>query len=276
MDREALDRVPTQELDRCLQAELRKEVSDGDLVRAILRELESRETAPAIEFSPEIQAAWDKFKADDAWRADKSMPAAGNWVRRASAMAASVVIIAAVSMGMLFTMPLEAKAETIWEKLFNFTDSVFQFFNFEEKNEIHAGYVFETDNPGLQKVYDAVVELGVTEPVVPMWLPEGYELEECKVLKTAKKAGICATFSNGATELVYKADIYTKEIWREYQKDDSEVIEFESRGIVHQIMKNNGKFVAIWTRENADFLLSAECAEEEIYKIILSVYTEGH
>ena len=48
-----------------------------------------------------------------------------------------------------------------------------------ERNE-QPEYVFETDHPGLQQIYDAVVEMGVTEPVVPMWVPEGYDLVEYK------------------------------------------------------------------------------------------------
>lgn len=56
-----LERRSTAELDERLQAELRREAPDGNLVREILRVLEEREKDYPAEITPQIQAAWDRF-----------------------------------------------------------------------------------------------------------------------------------------------------------------------------------------------------------------------
>ena len=57
---------------------------------------------------------------------------------------------------------------------------MFAFFSPDEPTQAIEEYEFRTEHPGLQEVYDAVAGLGVTEPVVPMWIPEGYTLFMCR------------------------------------------------------------------------------------------------
>ena len=75
-----------------------------------------------------------------------------------------------VAITLLFALlPTQANAETWWERLARWSDDFFSFFNPNESEMTEDVYIFQTDNEGLQQVYDKVVELGITEPVVPMW-----------------------------------------------------------------------------------------------------------
>lgn len=263
-----LERRSTAELDERLQAELRREAPDGNLVREILRVLEEREKDYPAEITPQIQAAWDRF--NDQGRTERPRPTARNWVRRTVSIAASAAILCIVLLGVI---PQSVQAETWWEKLFDISDSVFQFFNSAEQNEVHADYVFKTDNPGLQEVYDAVVELGVTEPVVPMWLPEGYELVECTTRDSRARKSVCAVFAAPDEKLVYELKFYDNNVWHEYQKDESAIVEYEKNGTVHKMMGNNDQMVAVWEKDRTECFLSTQCGEEIFYKIINSIYS---
>lgn len=266
MDRETLMQMSTPELDQMLQAELRKDTPDGDLVRLILNVLREREAGHNEEITPAAKAAWDKFANKDHGRAQRPRPTARNWVIKAASVVAVVCLLICV-------IPQEAKAESLWEKLARWTDSVFEFFSPEEASEVHAEYVFRTDNPGLQAVYDAVSDMGITEPVVPMWLPDGYELVECEKTSDLTKFGICASFSDEKNILVLKIDSYTDQIWQEYHKDEAKVIEYEMNGRTFYAMHNIDNWVVICKKGNIEWYLSIICNEDELKKIICSVYS---
>lgn len=140
-------------------------------------------------------------------------------------------------------------------------------------HENQPEYVFQTNNPGLQEVYEAVVGLGVTEPVVPMWLPDGFEIKECIVSKIEYKKGIKARFESSGNGLILEIDVYSKNNWHEYQKDDTNVIKYETFGVDHYIMQNNGRMVAVWERGSIECSISMVSDENTICDVIDSIYT---
>lgn len=266
MENEIIENMPTSELDELLNAELRRDAPDGELVRSILQILEDREVDQPVAITPEIQAAWDKFIARNQGRADRPKPTARSWVIRAMSIAAVVCLLICV-------MPVRAQAESWVEKLTRWTDSVLEFFIPTEATELHAEYEFKTDNPGLQKVYDAVVELGVTEPVVPMWIPEGYELFEMKVTPLIDKTKLHAYFTNAENNLIFQIDIPKSNVWHEYHKSESDASEYEYSGVKHYIIQNNSRWTIVWEKKNIECWIST--GEEDIYRIIKSIYGEG-
>jgi hypothetical protein len=136
-------------------------------------------------------------------------------------------------------------------------------------------YTFTTDNPGLQQVYDAVVELGITEPVVPMWLPEKYHVIELDRKETPMSKYIWATFSDDKSLIVYKLNIYQGEPAHQYYKDDTHYEKYEQNGIVYYITQNNGWWTAVWTKENIECVLSLDCQEETLRRILRSIHVNG-
>ena len=194
--RNTLEQMETQQLDTMLLEELRKDTPNGDLIRLIGSVLKERDMIPEIDAN--IQQAWERYQK-------KTQP-----VHKKTKIMSSFLIKAASMLLVLFALvamlPQEAKAMNLFERLIAWTEDVFSLISPAEAQEHKEEYVFRTDNPGLQEVYDKVVELGVTEPVVPMWLPEGYELVECEVENTIAKTYMTATFSNGSADVVYQVD----------------------------------------------------------------------
>ena len=263
--REMIEQMPTDQLDQMLQYELEKRPVDEAAVRLIMEVLEEREQDVPVEMNDRIEAAWAKYQAQIPVRGRSRFFLPG-WITRAVAAAAAVVILLVVA------VPQDVEAESFWERLNRWTDSIFEFFSPGDAQRIEE-YVFETDNPGLQQVYDAVTALGVTKPVVPMWLPEGYELVECKVTETPSKRYVYAIFSNGANTVIVDVAICKTESLRQYSKDESNSETCEMLGVVHHILHNENWWTAVWTKEQLECAIAIDCQEETLYKILKSIYT---
>lgn len=260
--REELERMQTPQLDDLLLEELRREVPDGDLVRLIGSILRERDRNAAPQIDGEVQAAWTRYQ-------EKSRKVRKQ-ARGIALKAASLILVVFVTMALL---PREARAENFFERFIAWTEDVFSLSSPAEDGDGDGTYVFQTDNPGLQEVYEQVTALGVTVPVVPMWLPEGYELKECVVDGTPTKSFLTATFFNGTIDAVYQLDIYADNITSAYTKDENKIRVIEKNGIGHTLMNNKGVLTAVWTRENIECTIVIDCQEEILNQILESIYT---
>lgn len=261
--RESLEQLETAKLDELLQAELEKKSPDPDSVRLIVSVLEEREADTPVQVTPEEEAAWQQYRKRMEGLRKKPSP-----VRRWVAAVASVVLV----VGLLFAVvPQQAEAETFWEMLQRWSSTVLGYFNRDDKFG-EMNYVFETDNPGLQQVYDAVVELGVTDPVVPMWLPNGYEITRLETKNTPMLKGIFTWFSNENSEIVYKLEIYQGEPAHEFYRDDTHFESYEKNGTIYNITRNIDNWVVVYTRDNIEVTITADCQEDTLRRILGSIY----
>lgn len=264
---EMLEQLTTEQLSRMLQTELRKEQIDDHSVRLIMRILREREENTPPEITPGIKQAWEKYQRDvAAIEKDRSGPCkARGWVLRAASIAAVFCLVVLI-------FPQPAGAETFWERLSRWTESIVEFFSPNDNEGRIEAYEFETDNPGLQQVYDAVVEMGVTDPVVPMWLPEGYELAEIQSTETPRKKGVHGRFSDGCNAVVFEVNAHIEEKSHSYHKDGTQYREYERDGFTFYIAINDERLVAIWTKENIECFLTTDCQEDIFLEILRSIY----
>lgn len=260
--REELERMQTPQLDDLLLEELRRDVPDGDLVRLIGSILRERDRNAAPQIDGDVQAAWTRYQ-EKSRRIRKQ-------ARGIALKAASLILVVFVTMALL---PREAQAENFFERFIAWTGDVFSLSSPAEDGDGDGTYVFQTDNPGLQEVYEQVTALGVTVPVVPMWLPEGYELKECSLTNTPTQEYITATFLNGNTSMVYQLMLYSDNISSEYYKGSSELEEYEFNDVTHRIIHNKDFMVAVWSIENVECSISLDCREDVLYRILESIYT---
>lgn len=264
--REMIEQMPTDQLDQMLQYELEKRPVDEAAVRLIMGVLEEREQDVPVEMNDRIEAAWAKYQAQIPVRGRSRFFLPG-WITRAVAAAVAVVIL------LVIAVPQDVEAESFWERLNRWTDSVFEFFAPGDTTRIAEDYVFRTDNPGLQQVYDTVTALGVTGPVVPMWLPEGFELVECKVTETPSKTFVSSEFSSGESIVVLDVAMRRAESPRQYSKDEANAKEYEAGGTVHSILRNKDWWTAVWVSDQLECTIAIDCQEETLYKILDAIYT---
>lgn len=267
--RDYLETLPTEQLDAMLDKELHSEVMDDHAVRMILSILREREKDFPVVITPEIETAWRKYQKDTAKLNGSPAQRGKLRVWFLQTVSAAAVILAVL----LAIVPQRAQAESIWERLVNWSDSIFEFIHPGAEQAAPEKYVFRTDNPGLQQVYDAVVELGITEPVVPMWLPEGYELLEYEAKSVPSKKYVYARFSDGSSKIIFKVNAYNIDVPNPYQKDETQVTSLEKNGMTYNIMQNKQMWVVIGTKDNLECSFEIDCQEDTLYRILESIYT---
>ena len=259
-----LEQLPTEQLRTMLRKETGKHVPDDDLVLSILHILEDREPDVPDSGSEREATAWKRFRKRVQARKKSS------FLHRSSLLkVASTVLVICM---FLVLVPQQAEADNWWQRITKWTDEFFGFFREEEETFRLEDYEFRTDNPGLQQVYDAVTELGVTVPAVPMWLPEGYVLDECTVTETRTKKYVYVRFLNGDQECVLQINILNTDSPKYYFKGEEDVEEYETGGMIHGIVDNEGQWIVSWTRDNMESSVFIDCSKDVLYKIIQSVY----
>lgn len=267
--RELLEQMPTDQLDDMLQNELDQEHPDGNSVRLILDILREREKDCPVEMTPEIANAWEKYQQDVAQQEEEfSRPKPiRRWVLRIGAAAASLILVLSMF------EPVRATAGNLWKIVAGGSDLIFRYENIGEETEAPEEYVFVTDNPGLQQVYDAVEEeLGVTFPLVNAWFPEEYELAEVFTVDTPAYKGVHARFVSGEKEAFLRYDYMKVDVSPDYDKTFVKVDEKEINGIIHNILTNNGKYIVSWTNGYLKCSIYIDCQEEILNNIIWSIY----
>lgn len=267
--REMFEQLSTEKLDELLDKELHRELPDEDAIHLILSVLREREKNNPLVITPQIQRAWEKYQrriTELDKKAERSRRVR-NWAVRAASIAAVLIVL------IFAVVPQQAEAESFWEVLTRLTAEIVEFFSPGDNKDRLVEYKFVTDNPGLQQVYDAVVELGVTEPVVPMWLPATGEVIECKTTDTPAKKGFVAAIEYGDSEVIYKLDVYNTDVAHVYHGDGDQVQKFAQGETTFNIMRNNNAWIVFWTKENVECSIAIDCQEDVLYKILKSIYT---
>lgn len=259
--RETLEQLPIPQLDAMLRAELEKEPPNEHAVRLILKVLREREADYPVETNAEIDQAWKEYEK-------KTIPKDSGISYRILKAAAVLVVVGAL----MFALPQEVKADSFFDRIAAWTESFFELFSPGERSS-QKEYEFRTGHPGLQELYDTVTELGVTVPVVPMWIEEGYVLKECKVTETRLCTKVLVIFTSGEKEALFSIYIYSQNVESEYHKNNVKAKQIESDGVFHNIFQNEGLWTVVWTNGNVECSIFIDCQEDILNKMIKSIYT---
>lgn len=265
--RDELRNMPTAQVRELLREEARAEEPDGDLIRLLTDTLEEREQRPqSKELTAGEEAVWARYKSS---KEEAVRRRSGKLKRRI----VQAVAAAAAACILLFAVPRAANASNFFEMIARWTEDLFELFNSEGQRGSRVEYIFQTDNPELQQVYDAVVRIGVTEPAVPMWLPESCKLIEIKETSTPKRARIFARFANGSSEVAITVDRYSTGAAYNIQKNEETYNDYEYNGVVHHIVKNEDVWTVTWSQDTMLGHITIACPEDTLYQIIDSIYT---
>lgn len=268
--REELEMLSTQALDDLLRAELGKMSIDETLVHQILNILEEREADITVDSNINVDAAWMEFKerymVEDEKQEKPMRYSPRKWVRRFATVAAILCVL-------VLAAPKVTGIEWIAEIIGYWTQDIFAFFDSSIGiKDTQGEYVYTTDHLGLQQMYDVVVELGIERPVVPMWIPQEYELTEIKMMTLPEKEKVYSCFSDGARSIVLELSVFQNKPTIQYPKENGNVEKYELSGIMHYILPNEDTWVAIWAIDNLECSVSIDGQKEDLYSILDSIY----
>lgn len=263
--RKVLDEIHTDQLKQMLDEELQKEKTDPAAVKLLLAILEDRHAEEPKPVSSVSEEARQRYQE----QMEELFPPEPKKAWKPLLKVASVLLVCAILFSPL--LPQKADAESLWEMLQRLSNTVIEFFGREDV-VIETVNAFETDNAGLQQVFDTAVEMGIENPMVPMWLPDVCEITSIINKETPMSKGLWVTFSFDNSEIVYKLDMYEKEILRRYYRDDSFYDSYEHNGVTYTISKNNDRWGAIWVKDNIECSIILDCQEETLRRILKSVY----
>lgn len=133
--------------------------------------------------------------------------------------------------------------------------------------------------PGLElgglefsSLQEALDTYEVKGAMVPTWLPEGYELLQIEVNESPRATLFYAAYQNRE----YLLSISIKEMYTEstriFEKNDGPVTIYEAGGRAHYLAPNNARMTAIWINGVCECAVSGNVTEEEMKKIIDSIY----
>lgn len=258
---EDLEKLTDEQLEALLHQELEKDCKDDALILALLRMLEDREGQIQ---PPDVEAAWQTF--EERYHAPVTTEAASK--KKTYRWLGTVAAVLAVVLTMTFVAPKVAGEENIFTLIARWTQDLFSFGDPEEE------YVFKTDHPGLQAIYNAVVEQGLTDPAVPMWVPEGYELTELKVTPSPDGSYIYAKLISADNYISLTYEPCRESLENMYPKDNEDAEIFDTADTIHYIVHNDGAIIAAWIIDGI------ECAvvtnqPDILKKVIHSIYAEG-
>ena len=264
--RESLARLPREELRRLLTEELRKDTQQIDdvLVRNLLAELQTRGADPSFVDDDAVAAACEKFRIDT----EAECAPQKRWYQYWLLKVAAVVLV----LGVLFFSLPAAEARSVPEVLSWWSDSLFQVFRPGSKPNTEE-YVFKTDHPGLQKIYDAVTEVGITTPIVPSKVPSEFELLELEVTQFQNDSFLYSRLASSRNEIQFTAVTHHDQTMFQHEKMSSSIAVWNISGIDHYVMSNTDTWIITWVTDSVECTVTTDCPEEDVYKLICSIYT---
>lgn len=263
--RDLLEQQPTTQLDNMLQGELSKDLPDPYSVQLILDILEEREMTESMQMTPQTELAWETYqqRLEEGGLQPPKTIKFHRW-RWLLATAATIMLV------FTFIIPMRAEAETFWEMLVRWQNSILEFLN-PDSDKTTYEYTFKTDNEGLQQIYDAALELGVEEPLIPMWIDD-YSLLEFEMTSTPLSDGVTAKLTSDKKVIAFRVDVYQETTFHGYCGEDTYYEAYEKEGATYRITRNLDKWVAVWSKDYVEYSLTLDCQVDTLRRILASIY----
>ena len=131
----------------------------------------------------------------------------------------------------------------------------------------------ETPNEDdMQNIPIMLASLGITEPLYPTWLPEDFKRTDIQIIEDPLFLHEC--FSGNNRELTITISPTNGSENTIYQRTDDPPGEHIAGNVVHYIFENSNNLLAVWYTENYSTVITGNIQNDEMKRIIDSVYGE--
>lgn len=181
-------------------------------------------------------------------------------LRSLSAVAAVLVII--------FIGSITAKAFglDIWEAVVTWTQETF-----------HLSGRNQTDEPNpdgdlkYASLNEVLVSVGINEPLLPTWVPDGYQLTDIIIDATPKQNTYIAIYENGSNALKITVHDYLGSTPTYIEQSEDFVETYEVSGVTYHLFSNNKRAQAVWVYDSYECYIFGELTIEELKLMIESI-----
>ena len=277
-----LEEWSDEQLRQMLLAQMEAEEVDVELVRSITAILASREEEKGHEIDE--HAAYETFQQEYAGppalfpeaSASTETAVKGTPVLRHHRPHRFIkaAIVAAVIMALFLGTTIVANASglDLWGIITRWTKDVFgirgesSYSSTYHQDELDVFYHLRT----------ALAEHGVSQSVVPNYLPEGYSFRDLTTDTTFEGSFIRCVMGNGDNEIILRYLISnTERPTRYYMKDDVVPEVYSSGNIEHYIMTNEQEYIVSWNVDNILCDISGLLNYDDAILMIDSIYEGG-
>ena len=269
-----LSELSPEQLKDLLQMELMSDSTDVEWIRQITAALDASSEKKA---ERDVDRAWADFVQDyassqplysDVPVSDPtSLSAKGG--RKRSIFRRLAGGIAAAALLVALSITASALGYDLWGAVVQWTSEVFSFGSEDAPLPDHYP-------EALEALHTAMDEDGITEPVLPTWLPDGYTLEDFSSYNVYKDTFCytCVLSNQSGRSIIFEYICYRKPD-SQYQKNAENPEIYKAGGIEHYIMFNQDEYLISWINGRVECSILGLLNKQDVYKLLDSIYTGG-
>ena len=289
-----LDQLSTRELREILRADIDSpESGDDEAIFYILEVMERREREHPSDASSDLDRCWNDFQTlyhtpegagrslyptEDPKEETPQVSAHGRrrvrWV-----VLAAVVALLVVSL----TVPVAGFAN-LFEMIGTWTAQQFTTISSKEgpggyTEDFEGAQIFE-ENVG-DELRQVLAEYGITEAVVPTWMPEGFKIQGevfVEEMAASKQLHLFAVYSNGTDSVSISITKHgSKAESKIYEKTVEQPESYVAGGVKYYLFRSSDNLIswsAICYNGNLECILNTTLSESVLKQIIDSIYEE--
>lgn len=278
-----LCKLSSAELKHLLKKDLWQEESDQALVEQILAILSLREDRSPEEREALVQSAWEDFNRryrtpegenQELYPMFPVEPEAAqpNSRRKGRPLSRKWMVAAAV-ITLLIAMALPVfGSESFFSLVGQWTGSVFYFVRSGDEETAPENREYASEDGGLNQIWDVLESHNLTSVTLPTKMPEGYILADLNSNTDGLgNLTITALFENGERRIIFHIGQTPGNSHYVYEKDDTPVEIYQSKGREFYIIENMGRQMCCWGGTGWECSFSGVLSREEIYLIIDSI-----
>lgn len=286
----ALDKLSTEEIRSILESETALEL-DSNMLLYMLDILENRDALlkPSVDEEEALKSLKENYLTDDIIdvpdvnRDTPKIISIEEIKRRRNKLSVGSrilkpLITAALVIVLMFTLSFGAMAAGIdvFGAIARWTEDLFGFERCDEDAYVGATLGEDKVAPVLARLHEDLMNAGVTEDVLPAYIPEGYTIQEYSSYAMPTNNVFICTLDNNGNKIFLSYIVYSSDIGEngKYHKNVGNPEELVINGLTHYIIDNDGETVIVWMNGNVEGSISGMVSEDVLLEILYSVYEE--
>lgn len=249
---------------------------------AYLAELEKQEPiSPDFDADASLAAFHEKHARLFEQAAPVQLFTAAKPVHRRRWRASLVAAIVAAVMMLCCMATAQALGFDVFGAIARWTEETFHFSIAPQASNSQDNVPTPATDGDFATLQEALDAYGILETVSPQWYPDGFKTNEVSVSYRETGVTIRADYEDeGKLISVFVRQFANVEDASigigTYEKDSTDVVQYECNGIVHYIISNNSYNTGTWTNNTLVCSISGDLTVNEMEKIINSIYEGEH